>query len=300
MIDNNTFAKAETRRGIEYVIFASSICTFLLAVAIGVFLTRKLAYRVDHIVQNTKNLVDKEPLLPPLSGDDEIAYVDRSFFEAANRLIQLERFKQEIIAITSHEFRTPLTSLLAKVDLIQVGVFGTLNEKGKTIVAAARSNIAFLIVLITNLLDVEKIQSGRTIVSKESVSLDSILSKSAEKVSDVSTKRNVEIRTSSQDLTAFADATRLVQSISAVLTDIIEHAPPESTINLDAETKGDSIEIRVAAPGGDCSRESLNSDSARGRLALDLLRLIAERHRGSITIEAGEQQLLVKVRLPVA
>ncbi len=100
-------------------------------------------------------------------------------FEAGNRLIQLERFKQEIIAITSHEFRTPLTSLLAKVDLIQVGVFGSLNEMGKEIAVGARSTIVFLIVLITNLLDVEKIQSGKTIVVKNLVSLDSILAKSS-------------------------------------------------------------------------------------------------------------------------
>lgn len=298
LIDNNIFAKAETRRAIEFVIFALAIGTFLFAVAFGIFLTRKLASRVDHIVQNTKRLADKEPLLSPLPGDDEIAYVDRSFFEAGNRLIQLERFKQEIIAITSHEFRTPLTSLLAKVDLIQVGVFGPLNEKGQQIAIGARSTIVFLIVLITNLLDVEKIQSGKTIVAKDLVCLDSIFGKIVQNVAELCDEHQVTINASSKELTANADEVRLVQSLTAALTDIIEHAPPQSTIHLIAKMREDKIEISISAPGGNCSRESLNSESARGRLASDLLRLVAEQHGGTSAIDASEGQLLVKVKLP--
>ncbi len=107
------------------------------------------------------------------------------------------------------------------------------------------------------------------------------------------------INATSKDLTANADEVRLVQSFTAALTDIIEHAPPETTIHLIAKMREDKIEISISAPGGTCSRESLNSDSARGRLASDLLRLVAEQHGGTSAVDASEGQLLVKVKLPM-
>jgi len=298
LVESNTFAKMEMRRSIETIIFASSICTLLGALLLGIFFTRKLAFRVDHIVQNTRHLIEKEPLAQPLPGSDEIAYVDRSFYDAATRLIQLERFKQEIIAITSHEFRTPLTSLLAKVDLIQVGVFGPLNEKGKKIALASRSNIACLIILITNLLDVEKIQSGKTIVQKQNVPLDSIFEKISENVSVIAEKKQLKIGVSSNDLTANLDSARLVQSLTATLTDIIDYAPKGSHISINAETRENTIELTVTAPGSECSRNALNTANARGRLAVDLLRLIIDQHGGTIKIDSGEERLVVSVKLP--
>lgn len=298
VIESNTLAKMEMRQNIETIIFLSSLGTFVCAVLLGILFTRKVAFRVDHIVQNTRNLVDKEPLLTPLPGNDEIAFVDRSFYEAANHLIQLERFKQEIIAITSHEFRTPLTSLLAKVDLIQVGVFGTLNANGTEIARQARKNISFLIVLITNLLDVEKIQSGRTIVARDTVDLSEVLTKASEDVSELCNEQQVKIVVEENAVTASADAVRLIQSINAVLTDILEHAPAGASIHLNARRDGEHALITVVAPGGSCSHNSLKADSARGRLARDLLRLIVEQHQGTTAIVASEDRLIVTIKMP--
>ncbi len=298
LIESNTLAKLEMRRNIESIVFASSICTLVGAILLGIFFTRRLAFRVGHIVQNTKHLIEKRELSPPLAGNDEIAYVDRSFYDAANRLIQLERFKQEIIGITSHEFRTPLTSLLAKVDLIQVGVFGTLNEKGKKIALAARNNISCLIVLITNLLDVEKIQSGKTIVAKALVSLDAILNKAVDGVRQLAEERRVTISNKDSDIKANADEARLLQSITAILQDIVENSPQGSSIQMNVQLKDKTAGISICAPGA-CSQNALNPDSARGRLAVDLLRLIVEQHGGKQSIEAGEERLLIAVELPL-
>lgn len=298
LIESNTFAKMEMRQNIESILLLSSLLTFICSVVLGMVFTRKLAFRVEHIVQNTKNLIERKPLLHALPGTDEIAFVDRSFYEAGSHLIQLEHFKQEIIAITSHEFRTPLTSLLAKVDLIQVGVFGKLNERGTDLAFKARKNITFLIVLITNLLDVEKIQSGRIIVSKQEVNLDEVFSKARLDVSELAAERAVEISSQAGDITANADAIRLVQAVGAVLRDILEYAPAHSKIDLNAQRRGERIIITIAGPGGNCAEKALKADSARSRLAGDLLRLIIEQHGGSTSTEITNDQLLVSIDIP--
>lgn len=260
--------------------------------------TRKLAFRVDHVVQNTRNLIDRKPLFPPLPGTDEIAFVDRSFYEAANHLIQLEQFKQEIIAITSHEFRTPLTSLLAKVDLIQVGVFGALNESGWTVARKARKNISFLIVLITNLLDLEKIQSGKTIVSKDSVSFDDVLRKAVQEVSELSEKRLPMIEVEENNITANVDAVRLAQSISAVLREMLEYSTEDTILKIDTQAKEKVVLVTITARGKECSQKALDRKTARGRLAVDLLRAIVEQHQGATEIKASDKQLEVKLEIP--
>jgi signal transduction histidine kinase len=298
VIESNTLAKMEMRQNIETIILLSSVCTFISAVILGVMVTRKLAFRVDHVVQNTRNLIDRKPLFPPLPGTDEIAFVDRSFYEAANHLIQLEQFKQEIIAITSHEFRTPLTSLLAKVDLIQVGVFGALNESGWTVARKARKNISFLIVLITNLLDLEKIQSGKTIVSKDSVSFDDVLRKAVQEVSELSEKRLPMIEVEENNITANVDAVRLAQSISAVLREMLEYSTEDTILKIDTQAKEKVVLVTITARGKECSQKALDRKTARGRLAVDLLRAIVEQHQGATEIKASDKQLEVKLEIP--
>lgn len=297
LAENNVLASTEYRKGVEAVVLASMICMFLISVVLGVFMIKRLTSRVRRIVTNADRLVQKQPLLEPLPGTDEVAYVDQAFFDAAYRLIQLERFKQEIIAITSHEFRTPLTSLLAKTDLMEAGVFGVLTERGKEIVCASKRSIIDLIALITNLLDVEKMQSGKQIVEKNAALIDEILSKAAENVAELASERKVAFRTSFEELNAKVDSTRLIQALTAVLTNITEHAAPKSTIVLDAKKLGEQLEVLIVAPGGDCSKDSLDVTTARGRLAVDLMTLIAEQHGGSLDINPSAEKLVVSINL---
>ncbi len=297
LVEGNIFAKMKYRRNVEIVLLVSMLGMFFFSALVGIFMTRRVTSRVQRIVANADRLVAKDPLLEPIAGTDEIAYVDHSFYEAADKLAQLERFKQEIIAITSHEFRTPLTSLLAKTDLMEAGVFGALTKRGKEIVRASKRSIIDLIALITNLLDVEKIQSGKNIVEKAEVSIYEILSRTSDNMAELTEQRDVELRIDADELQIFADRARLVQALTAVLTDIASHAPAQSSINVSAKEQHNQVIVSITAPGGDCSRDSLELTSARGRLAVDLLKLIVEQHGGSVEIKHMAEQLAVEINL---
>ncbi len=289
LVEGNIFAKMDYRRNVEIVLLISMFGTFILSALLGIFMIRRVTSRVQRVVANADRLVAKEQLLEPLPGTDEIAYVDHSFYEAANKLTQLERFKQEIIGITSHEFRTPLTSLLAKTDLMEAGVFGNLTERGMEIVSASKRRIVDLIALITNLLDVEKIQSGKNIVEKETALVDEILSKSAENVAALAKERDIQIRTPFEELSANVDSTRLIQALTAVLKNIAEHAPRQSTIILDAKSKVSKLKFRLS-PLVTAARIP-RYFQCRSGLAVDLLKLIAEQHGGSLEIQPTPEKI---------
>lgn len=172
-----------------------------------------------------------------------------------------------------------------------------MTERGKEIVRASKRSIIDLIALITNLLDVEKMQSGKHIVEINAALIDEILSKAAENVAELAGEREVAFRTSFEELNAKVDSTRLIQALTAVLTDITEHAAPKSTIVLDAKKQGEQLEVLIVAPGGDCSKDSLDVATARGRLAVDLMTLIAEQHGGSLEINPSAEKLVVSINL---
>ncbi len=301
LLERNMIAKMELRKSVEQVIIASALASFAVSLLLGLFMTRRLTSRVQRIVSNTERLSGKQPLEEPYPGADEVAFVDYSFFEAGNRLIQLERFKQEIIAITSHEFRTPLSSLLAKADLMHAGVFGELNKKGQEILKDVRWSISDLIVVITNLLDAEKIQSGKTIVAKKEIPLGSILNDLIQKNSQLAEDKNILIDCEGcydPDLIVSADSLRLTQALTAALADIVSHAPPGSSILLNAESADNEAKLTLAAPRGECSRLSLNYATARGRLALNFLNLIAEQHGGLVEVNSSDENLKLSLTLP--
>jgi len=298
LVDGNVLAKTEMRKVVGNIAILSALGMFVASVVLGVWLMRGLTARVPKIVENTRRLAAREPLQPPSGRKDEIGFVEESFFEAANKLTKLEQYKQELIALTSHEFRTPLTSLLAKADLIEAEVFGPINEHGRALVLSVKRSITDLIALLTNLLDVEKIQSGKSLVVKEEISLDDVFNRVAQNVAAAIKEKEINLSLSDQAMQVSADAGRLVQSLTAVLADIIQHAPVKSTISIDAtKTKGE-LSLTIKAPGGECSSEALNTSSARGRLAVDLLKLIAQQHGGRISIDAGHDELLVQLMLP--
>lgn len=299
LVERNVWAKTEMRQMVGNIALASAVCVIIVSILYGIFTIRGLTARVRRIVDNTKRLEAREPLLTPSEEWDEIGFVEQSFYDAANKLTKLEQYKQELIALTSHEFRTPLTSLLAKADLMEAGVFGPLNEHGKTVVVKVKRSISDLISLLTNLLDVEKIQSGKSLVVKEEASMDAILQKVAGNVSDFAKEREIAISIDGGEMRVSVDAARLVQALTAVLINIAQFAPPGSSLAVSVGHARNELSLTVTAPGGECSREALNTSSARGRLASDILRLIVHQHGGRTIINHGENELSILVRLPI-
>lgn len=298
LLAENMAAKMQMERGVEQVIIISMIGSFIASIWLGLFMIRAITSRVQQIVKNTERLVNRQELDAPLPGNDEISFVDHSFYDAANRLTQLERLKQEIISITSHEFRTPLSSLLAKIDLMHAGVFGELNSGGEAIVISSRARISDLIVVITNLLDVEKIQSGKSIVVKSVVDVSTVLKKVVQNVSDLAKERNIDLRCVDDEFSIHADEIRLTQALTAALADIVAYSQAGETITLSAHNVETFVQFRIDGPGGNCSKSALNPSTARGRLANKLLTLIVEQHGGAVNVEASKTSLLVSVKLP--
>ncbi len=74
---------------------------------------------------------------------------------------KIERMKNEFVSTVSHELRTPLTSIRGSLGLIAGGVVGTISPQAKALIDIAYSNSERLVRLINDILDIEKIESGK-------------------------------------------------------------------------------------------------------------------------------------------
>src|SRR6202040_1534192 len=113
-----------TRRSIQTLLFAAFGLNVLLAGALLLFLNQSITKRIACIINNTRLLSERQPLALPQGGGDEIASIDQAFYASAGKLMELERFKDELVSMVGHDIRTPLTTVNAALSLAGVGAFG--------------------------------------------------------------------------------------------------------------------------------------------------------------------------------
>ena len=85
------------------------------------------------------------------------------------RFYEMEKFKGDYISIVSHEFRTPLTSVVLGVEMLRQGLLGELNERGEEVFDAIGEDCQRLTKLVDNLLELSRIESGTIYIQAEPV-----------------------------------------------------------------------------------------------------------------------------------
>jgi PAS domain S-box-containing protein len=217
---------------------------------------------------------------------------------------RVEVLKSEFVSTVSHELRTPLTSIRGAVGLIANGATGELPPRAKAMLDIALRNCERLIVLINDILDVEKIESGEadfTIVRQEVMPLIvQAVESTAASTKDGASRIEV---TGDSSLTADVDAPRLVQVFINLLSNALKFSPADTVVNVALASEDGFVTVSVTDQGPGISDEFLprlfakfsQADSSDRRriggtgLGLAISRVIAENMGGRITVdtEAG-------------
>lgn len=133
---------------------------------------------------------------------------------------RLDRLKSEFVSTVSHELRTPLTSISGALKILDSNALGELPEKMKNLVSVAIKNSQRLIVLINDLLDMEKISSGKMVLKIEEVNLIDAIEQSIQGAVSYAAAYGVQYRfeKTQETLLVSADYQRLVQVITNLLS----------------------------------------------------------------------------------
>jgi len=256
-----------------------------------------------------------------VSGEDNIFRPDGSFFAAEYALTPildqghfsgsvlsfrdisqrnaLDRLKDEFISTVSHELRTPLTSIRGALGLLSSGLLGEVNEKAANLLRIALTNSDRLVRLINDILDLERIQSGREPLSFRPVELSDIIKQAIGDMQPVADSAGVQLLHDTSKATIDGDSDRLLQVLTNLLSNAVKFSPPNSTVSIMLRPSSSGITLSVIDHGRGIPADKLEAvfgrfqqvDASDSRqkggsgLGLAICRTIVLQHSGRIWAE---------------
>ena len=219
--------------------------------------------------------------------------------EAEELLRQMDERKSAFVANVSHEFKNPLGVIRGALSFILDGLSGEVNEKQKQMLEMAKRNTERLIRLVTDLLDISKIEAGKMKLKKERINIASLVEEViAANSGEISRKRLILKKEFSKDAgLVWADNDKLTEVIINLLSNAVKYTPPGGriTIGLSGSKKKVRFEISDSGPGiarKDFYKlfdkfERLTAEKQEGTgLGLSITRDIIELHKGKIWVES--------------
>jgi signal transduction histidine kinase/CheY-like chemotaxis protein len=218
---------------------------------------------------------------------------------------QLDTLKDEFISTVSHELRTPLTSIRGALGLLSSGVIGDVDAKALNLLRIAVTNTDRLIRLINDILDLERMESGRAPLQIRRCSLRDLAHQAIETMTAMADSRTVHLelvpstvaQTAAPEALFFdGDADRILQVLTNLLSNAIKFSPTASTVRIHTDATPESILLKVVDEGRGIPTEKLDSifdrfqqvepSDARQKggtgLGLAICRSIVQQHSGSI------------------
>lgn len=240
----------------------------------------------------------------PVTAHDEVGRLATTFNQMASDLATVDRERRDLLATVSHELRTPLTAMTAQLENLADGVVPADEHH----LADALQQAERLRDLVTDLLDLSRLEAGVTLLQPGPVRLRDLVEQCAAQVGAAGRTATYDI-TVPKDLEITADPARLRQLVVNVLDNAARHSPPGLPVAVRAYADASAVRLVVIdqGPGLDPQRrervfERFGTDVGGGTgLGLAIARWVADLHGGTLRFvdpPAGERGAHLMLTLP--
>ncbi|BCL38272.1 PAS domain S-box protein [Nostoc sp. MS1] len=212
----------------------------------------------------------------------------------------IEQMKNEFISIVSHELRTPLTAIQGFLTLLNTGIYNNRPEKAKWMIEQALTNSDRLVRLVNDILDLERLSSGRVELVKEVCKATDLIQKSVEGVQSIALAAAITISITPTKACVWASPDLIIQTLTNLLSNAIKFSPRDSVITVSAQPQSGSVLFAVKDQGRGIPADKLETiferfgqvdiSDARAKggtgLGLAICQNIIQQHDGSIWAES--------------
>ena len=293
-----------------------TIIQFLLGIDMATFLLVPIVIRqslspldtINKALSKVKEGVYGEKI--KYNSDDEIGELVASFNIMSDTIKEKEEIakktelaKDEFLAMITHELKTPLVPIQGYSDILLNEHLGKLNQQQKDRLSIIKSSSETLLGIISDLLDVQKLEIGKLRMKKGNIDINESIIKSVTAILPQAEKNNIQLTTQAKSFIVYHDPERIKQ----VLTNLIKNAiiavePNKGKIDVVMEENPVAIKISVKDNGIGIPREkqkdlfkkfyqvdtTLTRERGGSGLGLAICKGIIDNHGGEITVESEE------------
>ncbi|HNJ85269.1 MAG TPA: ATP-binding protein, partial [Agitococcus sp.] len=217
---------------------------------------------------------------------------------------RIERMKSEFVSTVSHELRTPLTSIRGALGLVLGKASVGMSEKAKVLLETANRNCERLTLLINDILDLEKIESGSLVFQMNTIDVVSIAQQAVVANEGYAQQHQVKLQLKEGLPTAIilGDEHRLLQVFANLLSNAVKYSTINGQVEISLSQQDEYVIIAVQDHGQGIPIQFRNqifsrfaqADSSDTRakggtgLGLSITKAIVERHHGVISYDSTE------------
>jgi PAS domain S-box-containing protein len=216
------------------------------------------------------------------------------------------RARDQFLSIASHELKTPLTSLMGYVDLMQrrAARSGDQVERDQRAMRVVGEQAARLNKLVGALLDLSRIETGQLSIERGLVDLNSLARRLVEETQPTTDRHTITFSGASQPIMLLGDELRLEQVVQNLIQNAIKYSPSGGTVAVLVERQGANAYVRVSDQGIGIPAAALpqlfrrfyrapNADSQHISgmgIGLYVVKEIVELHGGAVEVASQERQ----------
>lgn len=234
--------------------------------------------------------------------------------DQTRQLLDADRRKDEFLATLAHELRNPLAPIRTGLDVLKIGK----PEHAPRVLKMMERQLAHMVRLVDDLLDVSRVSRGIVALKRERVELNAVIESAIETSRPLleAARHELVLTLAQQPVWLDVDTTRVAQVLSNVLNNAAKYTPHGGRIGLSVECVGSEVLVRVTDTGIGIPAAMLPKvfelftqvdqaiERSQGGLGvgLSLARQLVEMHDGSITAESDGpgQGATFTIRLPLA
>jgi signal transduction histidine kinase len=230
--------------------------------------------------------------------------------ETSRQAAELERankMQADFTAMIAHDLRSPLMNIMGVVEVMIGGMFGKVTEEQKKWLARIEANSQNLVDLVSDFLDVSKLESGYVDLNREMIALAGLMQKNIDGYRVLALDKGISIKGAVDPRlpAVCADPRRLDQVLSNLISNAIKFTEKGGTVEVGAsQTDATCIQVWVKDDGVGIAAEEMNQlfekyrqagnvkhSSHKGTgLGLVICKMIIEAHHGRIWVESVEGQ----------
>jgi PAS domain S-box-containing protein len=161
---------------------------------------------------------------------------------------QIEKAREELINMVSHDLRTPLNSVQATMALLLSETLGKLDDSDLSVIKRSEHELQRLLSMVNGLLDLEKMRAGMLELNREVNSLQAVVIRSIDASRTLAEQKNIEFANEVKDCEFFGDGDRLVQVLLQMISFALDHASAGTTLRVTGgENSTGNAEVNLTA-----------------------------------------------------